>query len=105
MSLNAKLLRKYDFQLWQKHIIINPIQLDEIHLNAGLQIKRSAIYTGGYDLDMLIPWNKIGEKYPLFVLKFLRYLGTFIAYNAKLFFKDNHKLINPVIYGVYEKIK
>lgn len=103
MSLNAKLLRRYDFKLWQKHITITPVQLDKIHLNAGLWIKKPAIYAGSYDLDMLIPWNKIGEKCPLFVLKLLRYSGTFIAYCLKSFFKDNYRLINPVIYGVYEK--
>jgi len=103
MSLNAKLLKRYNFQLWRKHIIITPLQFDRMHLDAGLRIIRPAIYTGGYDLDMLIPWNKIREKYPLFILKLLRYFGTFIAYYFKIFFKDNHRLINPIIYGVYEK--
>lgn len=106
VSFNAKLLKIYDIDLYNKHIVILPHQLDRIHLDAGLSVKKSAIYTGGYDALMLIPWAKIREKInSLIVFKLLQYFSFHIVAKCLelLLPYNNAKIWNPIIYGVYEK--
>lgn len=101
LSTNAKLLKKYDNKIWDIHVVYDPEQLDEMHINAGLKIHKSATYCGGYDVNMLIPWDKIKENNSLYVFKLLKYFGSFIGYFANVLCKNDSKRVNPIIYGVY----
>jgi SAM-dependent methyltransferase len=103
-SLNGKFMKKLAYEWWGQHIVFTPYQLDKVHLNSGLKIIKPAIYAGGFDLNSHIPWGGIKPMIPLIIFKFIRYFVSFvISPFLNVFFRTDHKLINPIIIGIYEK--
>lgn len=103
-SVNARLLKKYDPELWKKHIVISAQQLHDIHVQSGLKEVERACYAGSFDIDMLIPWNRLKGKWPLPIIKFLRYTGTAISKVLELTRVGGSNIyISPIIYGIYQK--
>lgn len=100
-SFNGRLMKRYDRDLWSQHVEIKPIDLDEIHRRAGMAIVKPAFYTGGADIDMLFPWDKIRKRVPLQAYRLLRYCFFCIAWISSKLLYSNSRLLNPVIYGVY----
>ncbi len=102
-SINASLLRRYDYGSWIKHIPISPEGLDEIHVKAGLKVIRKGVYSGPFDLNMLIPWGKLNDRWPLAFVRLLRYIGTAVSALSSLINTNLHsKLLSPIIWGLYE---
>lgn len=102
-SLNAEIMKQHDPELYKQHIRITPSELDDMHLDAGFSVVVSAFYYGGYDINFLIPWEKLQEKMPLFCFKALRYFGSFCAVPImSIFWKKDSPRLNPIIIGVYQ---
>ena len=101
LSINARLLKKYDRKTWDIHVVYDAEQLDQVHVNAGMKIQKPAHYTGGYDVNMLIPWEKIKGQHSLYVYKLLRYIASLAGSPLNMVYKNDSILVNPLIYGVY----
>jgi SAM-dependent methyltransferase len=104
-SFNALLLRKYSRAHWDQHRTISPLELDGMHLAAGLAVESPARYKGGFDVDMFIPWSVIRQKlrYPL-LLALARHGSCLVVRNAlDLVFHKNSRFVSPIIYGIYRK--
>jgi len=103
-SFNAKLLRRFDRNLWDQHVPYTKEQFDEIHKKAGLQVLTPAHYGGGYDQFMLIPWTKIQDRLPRILFKILRYMTSFILQPLmRLLPKTGSRIYCASIIGVYRK--
>jgi SAM-dependent methyltransferase len=106
-SFNAWFLKKCDKQTWDNHIAYTPNQIDQFHIDAGLEIVEKAFYTGGYDVNMLFPWDKVMEKIDnKIIYKLTRYFSYFCVDKfLNLLPKNNKKFYNPLIVGVYQRSK
>jgi len=98
-------MKKLSCSLWDKHEPITAMRLDQLHIDADLLILKSATYAGRYDLDMLIPWDKIRElSCSILTFKCLRYFGSYVVSPLlNTLFSYKKRLVSPIIYGVYIK--
>lgn len=100
LSINGRLLKKYDPYVLMQHIPLSTYELDRVHSEAGLRRIAPAVYFGGFDLDMLIPWDALRMRYPLQLVRIFRYTGTCLSFLFRHLAKGN-RMLNPLLYGVY----
>lgn len=105
LSINAAIFKRYDPQFWQQHCVYAPAQLDEYHRAAGLEPVRPCRYVGKYDIHMLIPWERIAERFrhrQLYrAFKLATYFGVGVPLHA-LPIQPGPRL-SPYVVGVYRR--
>lgn len=103
-SVNAKLMERYDPELWSQHVPYDNGDIDDMHRSAGLELVMGARYDLGFDQYMLTPWPKIGEKLPLPAYKLMRYTVSYLVEPAvKLLPKRGHRSYCSSVVGIYRK--
>lgn len=103
-SVNAKLLAKFDPELWNQHIVSTPKALDSFHQQAGLEIVKAANYVGCFDEFCLIPWLKIRQQTGGVLFKFLKYSSSLVVSPVlKTVTSLSPSMLSPYIIGVYRK--
>lgn len=103
-GINGKFLKKFDTAKWQQLIHHTPESFDKLHIDAGLKVKLSAYYGRGIDVDMLVPWGEIRNRFRLpFAFKIFRYSAYFGSKIIAPFVSPGSKTLNSFLYGMYYK--
>lgn len=104
-SINAKILKKYDPEIWGQHIVYSLEDMDDFHAEADLVPVTNAHFFGDFDMHMLIPWGEIKKRVKSdIVFKSIKYITTYGVSNfLRLLPKRDMRTTNAFIVGVYSK--